>query len=156
MTILHIVRCCLLLVHCGWIKINPLRLGAIVPVIIANYQTQYCLTADGFHSSHSYLPSVKRRRNFQYVGLRFCTSITACAKIMSHKINSYSAQKKCVWGILKCFGMHVCTCVTHSLETDSGGDGVKDPVGMREVREAPSLNALKVHGLQKETDYMCW
>ncbi len=51
--------------------------------------------------------------------------------------------------------MHVCTCVTHSLETDSGGDGVKDPVGMREVREAPSLNALKVHGLQKETDYMC-
>lgn len=49
-----------------------------------------------------------------------------------------------------CVGMHVCVCVTYSLETDSSGNGIEDCVRMGKVREPASLNALEVHGLKTE------
>lgn len=41
-------------------------------------------------------------------------------------------------------------CVTHGLETDSGGDGVYDCVCVGKVREVSSLDALEVHGLKRQ------
>lgn len=46
--------------------------------------------------------------------------------------------------------MHVCACVTYSLETDSSGDGIEDRVCMRKVREPSGLDALEVHRLKTE------
>ena len=42
-------------------------------------------------------------------------------------------------------------CVTYSLEADGSGDGIKDLVCMRKVREPSSLNALEVHCLKTKT-----
>lgn len=52
------------------------------------------MTADWFHTIHSYLPLVKRSRNFQYVGLRFCTSITACVNSIESYMLSFLSKKK--------------------------------------------------------------
>lgn len=41
-------------------------------------------------------------------------------------------------------------CVTHRLETDSGGDSVQHPVRVWKVGEAAGLNALEVQGLNRE------
>ena len=46
-------------------------------------------------------------------------------------------------------------CVTYSLEADGSGDGIKDLVCMRKVREPSGLNALEVHCLTRETQMTC-
>lgn len=53
-----------------------------------------------------------------------------------------------LWVILNIF----CWRVTHSLETDGGGDGVDDCVGMGEVGEMSSLDTFEVHGLKRQEE----
>lgn len=42
---------------------------------------------------HPYLPLVRRSRNFQYEGLRFCTSITAWVTEKSCELDQYLPKK---------------------------------------------------------------